>query len=96
MYAQVETPKENKSRAVANSISQKKSIGNQGFRFVDNRTEAVTQRKLHNSMQYSRRYRGVNDQTGNLSVMQCILDYGSQEKDIRTASVEKLKEILEK
>jgi len=37
MYAQVEKPKENKSRAVANSIAQKKNNGKQGFGFVDNR-----------------------------------------------------------
>jgi hypothetical protein len=43
MYAQVERPKENKSRAVANSIAQRKSCGKQGFGFVDNRTEVVSQ-----------------------------------------------------
>ncbi|MBJ7556612.1 hypothetical protein [Marinomonas spartinae] len=43
MYEQVEKPKE-KSRAVANSVSQKKSDGKQGF--VDNRQEAVAQRKF--------------------------------------------------
>ena len=37
MYAQVEKPKENKSRAVANSVAQKKSNVKQGFGFVDNR-----------------------------------------------------------
>jgi hypothetical protein len=46
MYAQVEKPKENKSRPVANSIGQKKSNVKQGFGFVDNRPEAVVQRKL--------------------------------------------------
>ena len=46
MYAQIEKPKENKSRAVANSVAQKKSNGKQGFGFVDNRPEAVAQRKL--------------------------------------------------
>ena len=46
MYAQVEKPKENKSRAVANSVAQKKSIMNQGFGFVNNRPEAVAQRKV--------------------------------------------------
>lgn len=39
MYEQVEKPKENKSRAVANSVAQKKSIGRQSFGFVDNRTK---------------------------------------------------------
>ncbi len=37
MYEQVEKPKENKSRAVANSVTQKKSAVRQGFGFVDNR-----------------------------------------------------------
>ena len=46
MYTKVEKPKENKSKSVANAIGQKKSIGKQGFRFVDNRPEAVAQRKL--------------------------------------------------
>lgn len=46
MYEQVEKPKENKSRAVANSVGQKKSNQKQGFGFSDNRPEAVTQRKL--------------------------------------------------
>ncbi len=46
MYEQVENPKENKSRAVANSVAQKKSNGKQGFGFVDNRHESITQRKL--------------------------------------------------
>lgn len=46
MYAQVENPKENKSRAIANSVAQKKSNGKQGFGFVDNRPEMVTQRKV--------------------------------------------------
>jgi hypothetical protein len=46
MYTHVEGPKENKSRAVANSIAQRKSCGKPGFGFVDNRTEAVSQRLL--------------------------------------------------
>ncbi len=46
MYEQVEKPKENKSRSVANSMSQKKSNVKQGFGFVDNRTETVRQLKL--------------------------------------------------
>lgn len=46
MYAQVEKPKENNSRANANAVAQKKNDGKQGFGFVDNRPEAITQRKL--------------------------------------------------
>lgn len=40
MYTQVEKPKENKSRAVANSVGQKKSNGMQGFGLVDNRKKS--------------------------------------------------------
>ena len=50
MYAQVEKPKENKNRAIANSVTQKKSDGQQGFGFVDNRSEAIIQRKLITSV----------------------------------------------
>ena len=46
MYKQVEKPKENRSRVVANSVAQKKSRVKQGFAFVDNRPETVVQRKL--------------------------------------------------
>jgi hypothetical protein len=46
MHAQVEKPKDNKSKAVANSVGQKRSNARQGFGFVDNRPEAVAQRKL--------------------------------------------------
>ncbi len=46
MYEQIEKPKENKSRAVTNSIAQKKNIVKQGFGFVDNRTEDIVPIKL--------------------------------------------------
>lgn len=46
MYAQIEKTKENKSRAVANSVAQKKINGRQGFGFVDNRSEAIQMLKL--------------------------------------------------
>lgn len=46
MYVQVEKSKDNIRRAVANSVVQKKSNGTQGFGFVDNRPNAVEQRKL--------------------------------------------------
>lgn len=46
MYAQIEKPKENKSKEVANTVTQKKSAGKQGFGSVDNRPEAIAQRKL--------------------------------------------------
>jgi hypothetical protein len=46
MYAQVEKTKENKSRAAANSVGQKKSNMKQCFGFVDNRPAAVSQKNL--------------------------------------------------
>lgn len=46
MYEQIERSKENKSKAVANSVSQYKSNVKQCFGFVDHRPEAVGQRKL--------------------------------------------------
>ncbi len=48
MYAQVEKSKENKNRAVANSVSQNKSGGKQDFGFVDNRKQSVAQRAVKN------------------------------------------------
>lgn len=46
MYEQLTNPKENKSRAIANSVAQKKSNVKQSFGFTDNRPEAFAQRKL--------------------------------------------------
>jgi hypothetical protein len=46
MYAQENKSKENKSRAAANNVGQKKSNVKQSFGFVDNRPEAVAQRQL--------------------------------------------------
>jgi len=45
MYEQVEK-KENRSRAVASAVSQNQSGGESTFQFVDNRPEAIAQRKL--------------------------------------------------
>jgi hypothetical protein len=53
MYTPINKSKENSSpsnirerRAVANSVGQKKSNRKQGFEFVDNRPEAILQRKI--------------------------------------------------
>ncbi|MEO0554130.1 MAG: hypothetical protein AAF149_13060 [Bacteroidota bacterium] len=46
MYAQEERQKEKKGRAVANSVAQKKSNAQRSFGFVNNRHEAVSQRRL--------------------------------------------------
>ena len=48
MYAKIEKPKKNKSRAVANLIGQKKSNCKQCERVVDNRPVFMMQRKLVN------------------------------------------------
>jgi len=45
MYAQVEKSKENKDKAVANFIAQKKSNRKQCFGFIDNRPEAIQMRR---------------------------------------------------
>lgn len=46
MYIQVEKMKRNKSKAVASSFLQKKGKRKQKTRFTDERSEAITQRKL--------------------------------------------------
>ncbi|MFM2478179.1 hypothetical protein [Celerinatantimonas sp. MCCC 1A17872] len=46
MYEQVEKPKENESRVVANSVAQKKSDGKQGLGFVNNRPKPSLQHKI--------------------------------------------------
>lgn len=64
MYAHVEKQRENKSRAIANSITQKKRDEKQSFGLIDNRPEAVTQRKLqelanNKTLQRRQRSRGA-------------------------------------
>lgn len=46
MYTQENKSNDNKSRVVANSVYQKKGNGKQGLGFVDNRPEAIIQKKL--------------------------------------------------
>lgn len=53
MYEQVEKPKESKSRAVANSVAQKKSKISKGVTFVDNRL------KGHASQETITQYRKI-------------------------------------
>ncbi len=45
MYAKVEKPKRTRSRSITNTISQKQSRQDAAFQFVDNRPEAIAQRK---------------------------------------------------
>lgn len=72
MYAQKETLKENKSRAVANSVTQKKSKGKQGFGIVDNRTVTVAQRQLKEKNNNTRAHKVSNAINSNKSI-QCLL-----------------------
>lgn len=46
MYVQVEKPKENKSRAITNSVAQIKSGDKQGSGFVINRSQSILQLKM--------------------------------------------------
>ena len=50
MYEQVLNPKENKSKVIANSVTEKKNDMNQGFGFVDNRQESIAQRKCQENI----------------------------------------------
>ena len=46
MHLQMEMPKENKSRSVANTVNQNKSNDKQGFGFVNNRPEVIAQKEI--------------------------------------------------
>ncbi|WP_445946281.1 hypothetical protein [Shewanella sp.] len=45
MYAQIDKSKENKSKAVANAVAKNKSVVQQSFAFVDNRSEVIAKRR---------------------------------------------------
>jgi hypothetical protein len=47
MNSHADKTQENESQSVANAISQKQSVGKSAFQFVDNRPEAIAQRKLN-------------------------------------------------
>lgn len=73
MYVQVEKAKENKSKVVANVVTQKKGNVKQGFGFVDNRPEAIVQRKMDegvNSVAPVKNYKFSNAIIG--KVAQCM------------------------
>lgn len=53
MYAQVEKSKENKNRAVANSVGQKKSNVKQGIGFVDNRRQSSINQEICSTIIHS-------------------------------------------
>ncbi|CAM3789094.1 hypothetical protein VA7868_00449 [Vibrio aerogenes CECT 7868] len=78
MYAQVEKSKENKVRAVANSVTLKKSNVKQDFGFVD-RLEAVAQRKLQEMANHSphvSQLRSFQNISNNKSPVQLMLRRG--------------------
>jgi len=64
MYSQVEKPKENKSRVVANFVAQKKSNVGQGFGFVDNRPESKQIVQLQKALNESIQCVAVKKNTG--------------------------------
>jgi hypothetical protein len=74
MYEQVEKPKENKSMITENSVTQKKGNGNRGFSFVDNRPEAVAQRKTQDLLDRSQSVIQQKTKFTNSGVIQCITD----------------------
>jgi len=97
MYEQIERPKGNKSRAVANSVSQKKSNAKQGFGFVDNRAEAVTQKKLQemaNNSPCTMQLKAFQDipnnslrlQANQAAQLQAMADYVKANKEGRSPS----------
>jgi len=53
MYTKIEKPKENKRMAIANSVAQNKNKVNQLFKFVDNRSEYITNKKLQDTINNS-------------------------------------------
>lgn len=55
MQAHADKNQENKDKAVANTVSQKKSDIKSAFRFVDNRSEFIAQRKLQEAANNSPR-----------------------------------------
>ncbi len=67
MFEQVDKSKGNKNKVVDNSIGQKKSAGKQVFGLVDNRPEAVVQRKLQEmvinspEIRQATQFKGVSD-----------------------------------
>lgn len=74
MYTQVEKSKENKSKAVANSASQKKCNGKQGFEFVDNRPEAI----FHNQLKTKNTHQMMMDVNSNTMQLEKVdADTGS-------------------
>lgn len=87
MYAQVEKSKENKSRAVANSVAQKKSNLKQSFGFVDNRPETSLQRKNrtiidNSSNSYYKSGLSSNEIKNHGEVVQCDTEFKFKKRQL--------------
>ncbi|MCP4769167.1 MAG: hypothetical protein GY875_23275 [Gammaproteobacteria bacterium] len=89
MYAQVEKAKQNKASAIVNSIAQNKCNVNQGFELVDNRPQAIAQRKLQeissSCPQYTRlrAYRNIatnSSQAGQAAQLQTMASKNSAQQ----------------
>jgi hypothetical protein len=61
MYERIDKNQENKIRSVANTVYRKKSSGDSTFKYVDNRPEAVAQRKLQNLANHTNIVQSSND-----------------------------------
>ncbi len=89
MYEQIQRHKESKSRAVVNSVFQRKGEVKQGFDFVDNRPKIILQRKLQeaigNSIQSSEIAQPLQLLTTDGSEMAgVVVPNGSQQGQIET------------
>jgi len=96
MNTHADQTKENKSQAVSNALSQKESDGVSAFQFVDNRPEAVAQRKLQEIANNSSRvnqlkaYRDVAN-NGTIQMMyrnRMEESFKGEVKEANTAAVE--------
>jgi len=69
MFKQVDKQKEINSRAVTNSVAQKKGDGRQGIVIVDNRAQATTQRMYNNQANGSTSKSATESQATNLKTI---------------------------
>ena len=88
---------ENKSQAVANSLPQLQSNGESTFQYVDNRPEAITQRKLQESINNSPRVqqlKSYQEMANNSSHVKQIISHQAMANNF-TSQAAQLKENLE-
>ena len=78
MQAQIETPKKNKKQSVAKKVTQKQSDDESLSYYMDNRAEAIVQRKLQETMNSS-------SQLKQPAQLQAVTDnYSTQRKEINS------------